>query len=192
MKRQLSAREIILLGILLVLLVVGGYWMLLYTPMKQELERLEAESVTYEEQIQVALAQAEDKRRMEQELAEIFAANPNPVGLAPYDNQKPVMFELNSILQSAEEYYLSFSTVDNGQEDGIVRRRIALSFTGSSYEKAREVLEELHSSAYRCMLDNLSVSLGEDGGRTTVDVTLVFFEYEQEDSAQNTAQSSIE
>ena len=40
MKRQLSARELILLGLLLVLVVVGGYVMLFYLPMNAELERL--------------------------------------------------------------------------------------------------------------------------------------------------------
>ena len=37
MKRQLSARELILLGLLLVLVVVGGYVMLFYLPMNAEL-----------------------------------------------------------------------------------------------------------------------------------------------------------
>lgn len=36
MKRQLSARELILLGMLLVLVVVGGYVMLFYLPMNAE------------------------------------------------------------------------------------------------------------------------------------------------------------
>lgn len=178
MKRQLSAREVILLGLFLALALVGGYVLLFYNPMTEELERLESEKISCEEQFRLATARLEEKKRMEQELAEIFAANPNPSSLAPYDNQKLVMEELNFILQSVWPYSLSFSTVDQGKGDGIVRRRIALNFTSGSYEKAKEVLGKLHDSDYRCMLDDLNVSLGEGGALASVSATLVFFEYQ--------------
>ena len=176
MKRQLSSREIFLLGILLLIGVVGGYLTLFYMPMTQELESLQNEKITCEEQLNLVIAQAEEKQRMEKELDEIFAANPNPVGLAPYDNQKMVMFELNSILQSTEEYYLSFGTVAEGDGTGIVSRQISLNFTTASYEEAKDVLTSLHDSAYRCMLDDLNISLDEE--KTAVSTTLVFFEYQ--------------
>ena len=172
MKRQLSARELILLGLLLVLVVVGGYVMLFYLPMNAELERLGQEKESCEEQLQV-----EDKRRMERELDEIFAADPNPVSIAPYDNLQPVMFELNAILQSTPEYSLSFGTVDT--EEAIIRRQILLSYTSGSYEGAKAVLQQLHDSAYRCMLDDVSISMGEgDDGNVSVNASLVFFEYQ--------------
>lgn len=177
MKRRLSAREIILIGILLVLVLVGSYLLLFYRPMAAERDRLESEKAACEEQLQPALARIEEKRRMEQELEVIFASSKAPVSLAPYDNQKPVMVELNSILQSTREYSLSFSTVEAGEEDKLVRRRISLSFTSGSYEAAREVLNRLNNSIYRCMLDDISVSLGEQGGATSVSTTLVYFEY---------------
>ncbi len=177
MKRQLSARELILLGMLLVLVLVGGYVLLFYMPMNAELERLDQEKKSCEEQLQIAQLQAEDKRRMERELEEIFAANPNPVSIAPYDNLKPVMFELNAILQSTPEYSLSFGTVDT--EETIIRRQIMLSYTSGSYEAAKVVLRQLHDSAYRCMLDDVSISIGEgDDGNVSVSASLVFFEYQ--------------
>lgn len=114
---------------------------------------------------------------MERELDEIFAADPNPVSIAPYDNLQPVMFELNAILQSTPEYSLSFGTVDT--EEAIIRRQILLSYTSGSYEGAKAVLQQLHDSAYRCMLDDVSISMGEgDGGNVSVNASLVFFEYQ--------------
>ncbi len=178
MKRQLTARELILLGMLLVLVLVGGYVMLYYMPMTAELDRLEQEKLSCEDQLAVAQIQVEDKRRMERELEEIFAANPNPLSIAPYDNLQPVMFELNGILQSTPEYSLSFGTVNT--EETIVRRQILLSYTSGSYEAAKRVLQQLHDSAYRCMLDNVSISIGErDEGNVSVSASLVFFEYQQ-------------
>ncbi len=176
MKRQLSAREIILLGLLLVLALVGGYLLLYYMPMTNEQERMENQAVLCEEQLQAAQIRLEDKRRMERELEEIFAADPDPLGIAPYDNLQPVMFELNAILQSTQEYSLSFGTVDT--EQSIVRRRISLSFTSGSYEQAKAVLQQLHDSAYRCMLDDLRLSLDNgQRGDVTVNGSIVFFEY---------------
>lgn len=178
MKRQLTARELILLGMLLVLVLVGGYVMLFYMPMTAELERLEQEKLSCEDELAVAQIQVEDKRRMERELEEIFAANPNPLSIAPYDNLQPVMFELNGILQSTPEYSLSFGTVNT--EETIVRRQILLSYTSGSYEAAKRVLQQLHDSAYRCMLDDVSISIGErDEGNVSVSASLVFFEYQE-------------
>lgn len=177
MKRQLTSRELILLGMLLVLALVGGYVMLFYMPMNSELERLKQEQASCEEQLQVAQVQVEDKRRMERELEEIFAANPNPLGIAPYDNLQPVMFELNGILQSTSEYSLSFGTVD--KEQPIVRRSIQLTYTSGSYEAAKQVLQRLHDSAYRCMLDDMNIGIGERAeSGVSVSASLVFFEYQ--------------
>lgn len=76
MKRQLSAREIILLGLLLVLALVGGYLLLYYMPMTNEQERMENQAVLCEEQLQAAQIRLEDKRRMERELEEILPPTP--------------------------------------------------------------------------------------------------------------------
>ncbi len=64
-----------------------------------------------------------------------------------------------------------------------------MSFTCGSYDSAKGVLEKLHDSSYRCMLDNLNVSLGsysrnnfwdEDYYDNSVVVSgnIVFFEYQ--------------
>lgn len=179
MKKQLSSREILLIGILLVLVVVGGYLLLFYMPMTQELERLQAEKVSSEEQLTAAAARVEEKKRMEKELKAIFDANPNPLGLAPYDNQKPVMFELNSILRTTAQYSLSFGSVDAGGGNGLVRRQISLSYSCTTYEDAKKVLQRLHDSSYRCLLGDLSVSLDGTGGQTGISATLTFFEYQE-------------
>ena len=177
MKRSLTAREWILLGLLGVVALVSGYVMLFYMPMTARRDAAREETELCRLQAEAAQVRAEDKRRMERELEEIFAANPNPVSIAPYDNLKPVMFELNAILQSTPEYSLSFGTVDT--EETIIRRQIMLSYTSGSYEAAKVVLRQLHDSAYRCMLDDVSISIGEgDDGNVSVSASLVFFEYQ--------------
>lgn len=209
MKRKLSSREIVLLVILLVLVLVSGYYLWFYVPMQERQTDLEGQIQDTRSQIEVDRVRVERMQEMERELEEIFANDPDPVSMAPYDNVQNVMFELNSILSETEDYSLNFSTVDAAGEDGIVRRAISLQFQCGGYDSARAILQELHDSPYRCMFDDLSITVSErtrsDGtfhiglwwldagtesetGReepvqdTTVSVsaTIVFFEYQKE------------
>ncbi len=181
MRRQLTAREWMLLGVLLVILVVSGYIMLFYMPMTTERDRCLSEAESCRTEIEAARLRVEDKRRMERELEELFAQEVPPLSIADYDNLQPVMFELNTILAPTRDYSLSFSTVDATQT--IVRRSINLSFTAGSYEAAKTVLQQLHDSAYRCMLDSVSLSLGQGDGAVSVSGNIVFFEYQEEPPA---------
>lgn len=180
MRRRLSAREIVLLMILLVLSISSGYILLFYTPMTEKIHQAEIQLAGTEEQISRAMVNLEQKKRMEAELKELFLKDPAPVGIAPYDNLTHVMLELNSILEETEEYSLSFGTVD--AKGTIVRRPISLRFTSPDYAGARKVLETLKDSDYRCMIDDLdiSVSSGRDF-EISVRTTLVFFEYRTSD-----------
>jgi len=166
-----------LLGLLGVILAVSGYLMLFYMPMTSERDRCLSGAESCRTEIEAAQLRLEEKRRMERELEELFSGGVPPLSIADYDNLQPVMFELNTILAPTMDYSLSFSTVDASQT--IVRRSIALSFTADSYAAARTVLQQLHDSAYRCMLDSVSLSMDEgDSGTVSVTGTIVFFEYQ--------------
>lgn len=176
MKRRLTVRELVLLGILAAVLLVSGYMMLFYLPMTTELKRLEGETELCRTEMTGFQQRSEEKQRMERELEELFAQPEPPLGMPAYDNIQQVMFELNAILASTEEYSLSFGTVDAGES--IVCRRISLNFTSGSYEQAKAVLQQLHDSVYRCMLDDLRLSMSSGQGRgVTVSGSIVFFEY---------------
>ena len=177
MRRKLTVREWVLLGVLALLVVVSGYVMLFYMPVTAQRDSALGEAEVCQLELEAVQLRLEEKRRMERELEEIFSQPEEPLGLAPYDNLQPVMMELHTILNGAEDYSLSFGTVDT--EEPIVRRSISLSYTAGSYAAAREILQRLHDSAYRCMLDSVSVSVGQEGdGLISVDSTIVFFEYQ--------------
>ena len=182
MRRQLTTREWMLLALLGVLLLVSGYMLLFYMPQTAERDRCLGEAASCRTEIEAAQLRLEEKRRMERELEALFSAGEPPRSIADYDNLQPVMFELNSILASTQDYSLSFSTVDASQ--AIVRRSISMSFTTGTYESAKAVLQQLHDSAFRCMLDSVNVSVGQ-GERDAVSVSgnIVFFEYQAEPKA---------
>lgn len=180
MKRKLTAREWILLGVLAVISVVSGYVMLFYLPVTAARDSALAEAENCKLELEAVQLRLTEKQRMERELEEIFTREKAPVSLAAYDNLKPVMVELNTVLNGTEDYSLSFGTVDTSQN--IVRREISISFTCGSYHAAKEVLQRLHDSMYRCMLNDITVSLEQtDGGLATVNGSIVFFEYQTAD-----------
>ncbi len=183
MRRKLTAREGMLLVLLAVMVVVSGYVMLFYMPMTSKRDRCLSEEESCRVEIEALQVRLEEKRRMERELEELFSGEVPPLSIADYDNLKPIMFELNTILAATRDYTLSFSTVDASQT--IVRRSIALTFSADSYADARNVLQQLHDSAFRCMLDSLSLDLvyeWEDG-EVSVDATIVYFEYQEQPQA---------
>lgn len=175
MKRALTAREWVLLGLLGIIALVSGYLLLYYNPMTLRRDAAIADAALYDDQTEAANLRVAQKRRMERELEEIFAEDDSPKSLAPYDNVQPVMVELNSILAAAEDYSLSFGTVND--QERIVRRSISLSFTSGDYRAAKAILQKLHDSDFRCMLENVTVSLGGEGSSVSVNSTIVFFEY---------------
>lgn len=175
MKRKLTAREWTMLGILAVLVLVVGYIVLFYMPTTAARDAALADTETCKQQTETAQARLSEKRRMERELDEIFAQDPNPRALADYDNLQPIMMDLNTILAPTQNYSLSFATVDADQS--IIRREISISYTCDSYDTAKTILRMLHNGAYRCMLNNLTISRGQgDGGSTSVSGSIVFFE----------------
>lgn len=177
MKRKMTAREWMLLGVLAVLVLASGYVMLFYLPVTSARDSALSEAETCRLELEAAQLRLEEKRRMERELEEIFAQPGEPLSLAPYDNLQPVMVELHSILGGTEDYSLSFGTVDT--EETIVRRGISLTYSTGSYAAAKDILQRLHDSAYRCMLDSVSVSAGQDeSSSVSVNSTIVFFEYQ--------------
>lgn len=181
MRRRLTAREWVLLALLGIILVICGYVLLFYMPQTAERDRYLEEAESIRVQTRAAQLRLEDKRRMEQELEELLCADASPI--ADYDNLKPIMVELDSVLALTKEYTLTFSTADASQS--IVRRSISMTFTADSYEYAKEVLQRLHGSDYRCMLESVSLNLGQGAeGAVTVSGTIVFFEYRPSPSEQ--------
>lgn len=175
MKRKLTPREWMLLIVLAILVVGAAYVLLFRTPVIAARDDAIAEADSCREQTQALQDRMLEKQRMERELDKIFAENDNPLALPDYDNLQPVMRELNTVLTAAKNYSLSFANVDDSKN--IVRREISVSFACDSYNAAKNVLQRLDDSPYRCMLNNVSVSMGQrDNEQVSVNASIVYFE----------------
>ena len=185
MRRQLTSREWVLLALLGVILLVSGYMLLFYMPQTIERDRCLSEAELCRTQTEAAQLRLEEKRQMERELEELFSGDTPPLSIADYDNLQAVMFELNSILSGTDDYNLSFNSVDATQS--IVRRSISIAFNTGSYASAKAVLQQLHDSAFRCMLDSVTLTAGQGGtNAVAVNGNIVFFEYQAQPAAKET------
>ena len=181
MNRKFTAREAWLLLLLSVMLLALFYYLALYRPVNLEVERCAALQVPVEEDLELQRMKATRKKKMVDELEN--APEKQQGELLPYNNIKNEITDLYEALSPAATYNLSFSeAVASGN---IVRRDISISFQADTYQKVRSILEQMHSSPYRCILKDLSISVnksrGEAGGMSAaelinVNVNITFYE----------------
>ena len=176
MNRKFTAREAWLLLLLSVMLLALFYYLALYRPVNLEVERCAALQVPVEEDLELQMMKATRKKKMVDELEN--APEKQQGELLPYNNIKNEITDLYEALSPAATYNLSFS-------EDIVRRDISISFQADTYQKVRSILEQMHSSPYRCILKDLSISVnksrGEAGGMSAaelinVNVNITFYE----------------
>jgi Tfp pilus assembly protein PilO len=174
MKKQLTIREKILMCILAVLLVVCAYYYAFYMPVLQKIIDNKAEIAFLDEQNMVLDAQVEKMNQMKGELEDITSNGTTGVKELPaYDNSQNVMHSLASILESANHYNVSFSSVEI--EESTVRRHINLSYDCNDYATAKAILEQIYESEYRCLIKDVHLSGGEESYHVTAQIT--YFEY---------------
>lgn len=175
----MTVREKVLMGIFGVLVLFCVYYFLFLIPVTNKIDACVNESLSIEDQLIVYDAMAEKKRMMEAELEAIFSGEKGNVKELPaYDNSQNVMHQLSFILADAEQYNISFSSVE--EEDSTVRRSVDISFTCDSYEKVKHILTYIHDGEYRCVLKDLILGVNEYGQDDTaynVVADFVFFEY---------------
>ena len=178
MRIKLSTREIVLLIFLGVAVIIAGYVLFFYRPVTDDRDRCLSEAEDMKIRIEAAQLKLQEQTRMEKEL-EVIRADENALSIPNYDNQKPVMNELNSILMVTDNYSLKFGKLDASSI--IVRRSINISYTANDYENAISVLHALNDNNFRCMLGDIGLAF-DKAGRVSVSGSIIFFEYRSSSS----------
>lgn len=179
--RKLSTRERVLLLLLAVIAIVSGYILLFYLPTTQRIESLNAQITQSQELVAQLDAKLASQQQMENKLEQLSAQDAQVPYMPAYDNIQAVMTELHTILAGCQEYSLSFQSEQG--EDHVFYRRVSIPFTCSSYEQAQEILQKLHDSTLRGLLEDVQISLQEDG-TVKASATIIFFEYQTAEPAE--------
>lgn len=179
--RKLSTRERVLLLLLAVIAIVSGYILLFYLPTTQRIESLNAQITQSQELVAQLDAKLAGQQQMENKLEQFSAQDAQVPYMPTYDNIQAVMTELHTILAGCQEYSLSFQSEQG--EDHVFYRRVSIPFTCSSYEQAQEILQKLHDSTLRGLLEDVQISQQEDG-TVKASATIIFFEYQTAEPAE--------
>lgn len=178
MNRVFTRREKCLLLLLTVLLLGLGYVKLFLEPLQRNLAVMEDRQAAAADQLLLEQTKLAQLQTMETGLEEMRNAGAAAAEIPAYDNVENVMVQLHAILAAAQEYSLTFSDVQIG-EAGLVSRPIQLTFTAGSYAAARQIIDNLSNSRYRCTVESLSAAAEQDLRRdnpVTVNLTMTFFE----------------
>ena len=177
-KSKLSGKDGILLLFLGLLLVGVIYYLAFYSPLQKELTDIANQSAELDTQIEVASAKLASMNSMQEEVDAVLSLPEDQITeIAPYDNAKVIMNELNRILARSLEYNLTFSD-PKIEEDGMVRRNVSMSFSCGSYAAMKDIVTDLVGGRWRCLITNLSVNGSGNvlEGSVTCSATIIFFE----------------
>ncbi len=157
LSRPFTKFEKVFLLILVVILLVLVYYRFIHLPVKQRVT--EADTTLIEEQIAVEKSKAELIQSMKEEVSE---NQETIIGVvATYDNFKSEAALLNTIfVPLAETYNYGFETPV--AEDSIVRRKINITFTASDYRICRKIIQLVHDSRFRCMINSVNITAVSD------------------------------
>ena len=175
MNRELTLREKVLLLILIVLVMVLGYFKLLYEPVSDRIARCREDTAQEQlalEQNAVRLAQME---KMEQALADIRAAGGSKA-IPHFNNSEALLRELRGLLAGTGEYSLDFGD-GTTQQGYIVLRPVSMTYRTSTYEQSRAIIDRLSASDNINRISDLSIRDERSGGQGYQTVlTVTYFE----------------
>lgn len=179
---KMTSRDRFLLIFLAVLLIGVCYYMFFFKPLQAELDSVANQCTETDQAIQVSMAKAKTMKTMQDELDEIFSRPADQITeIAPYDNAKVVMSQLNGILSATSNYDLKFHD-PKIEDDGTVRRTVSMTFDCENYQNARLMIEALSASHWRCLINGISIKAQEEQ----------YIPAAEEEVAEGTAEAPVE
>lgn len=179
MNKTISIRELALLGVLIIL---AAYYFVVQGPVAKDTDELTQNRITLQSQIDEGNIKLAAMQKMEAELENIYAeAGGSPQALADYSNNKVLLNELNTILNMADKFDVSFGDVSFS--DNIMRREIAISFETQSKDAAEFIAEAIESSPNAYLITGFSSS-GNTSGVWTSTMSLVNYEFVTDEQAE--------
>lgn len=176
MTRRFTLRERILMIVLIVILLVGLYFFLVYYPVKNSLSEIQTEQEEIEMRLQIAETRKGIYDDMQKELNDIFSLPQDEITYMPkYDNERELMTKFDVIFEGVEPRLNINKTTNNG----IVSRAISFSFEAPDFESAKRILGELTSTGFRCLMSSIVLSPinGDlENNSLSVSGTITFYE----------------
>jgi hypothetical protein len=171
MSREFTTTEKVLLVVLSLALLGLLYYRFVFVTTSDMMAELEGEKADVQAELDVAKTKLQKLQKIKKELGGIDIKDYPK--MESYNNSKKETAFLNKVLSKASDYSISFSDITrNGDQ---IRRSFALQFVTKNYKAAVSTVDDLTNGKYRCLVDDINYSLG-DNGDSNVDLTATFFE----------------
>lgn len=169
LKYEFSKRDKVLLTILSVLLLVLFYYNFAYVNFKEQMREYDAAVIEDELQIEEAKAMAKSKM-----MAELDKLGDEPVSRIPVYNAQAEEISCISEVLDPKVSDLSINWQEPFVEEKTVKRSVNLSFRCNSYNTLINVVRDMQNIRCRCLVRDISVSVGEE--YLSVSMKVTFYE----------------
>ena len=177
LSRDFTLKEKILIFVLLLILVALTYYRFVHVPCNEAIETARSEKEMYDTELLAVQKKEAQIRAMKEELDSLGELQATS-RMESYNNSKAELSLLNSVLESAYNYSISFASVTRSGDQ--IRRNFNLQFTTGSFDAAKQIISSLADSEYRCLVDDIRCALDTSNnssrGIITVNATATFFE----------------
>ena len=180
-----STREKVLIGFLGIALLVVLWYRFVYIAVQDQITAADSQIAAAQDTLTLYQARSANLRQMQTLVEEYEEKGVKPTFMPEYDNTKSLMAFLNGVMSTMKSYDMKFEEPTFSEEDKTVHRSGTISFDASTYEQAREAVQNIARGPYPCQVDALSVveqknasSNAGEGASTTFSTTLelTFFE----------------
>lgn len=192
MTRRFSFREKIFLIILVIVLLVGLYFLLVHYPIvnrQREIDE-ELEETLFQQIVADTLKSEYDMMQDEKDYIEELEANgEDPTYMPKYNNFADLSLMIEKIFADAQtkfedeseiDHYLDPSPVSIDDETGRATRTLRITFDSKSYDEAKYIIDRLAHTEWRSLMTDVTVNAkGGDNvqnGTVSVSITVVFYE----------------
>ena len=155
LSRDFTTKEKVLIVVLLVILIGLAYYRFVHIPCKEAIQNAHSEREMYETELLAVQKKEAQLRKMKEELDSLGELQ-STSRMESYNNSKAELSLLNSILESARDYSITFVNVTRDGDQ--IRRNFNLSFTTNNYASAKKIISSLADSEYRCLIGDIKYS----------------------------------
>ena len=153
LSRDFTRGEKILLLLLALVLLALVYYFVVDKPVRADIAEAQSEKQALETELTALQARIARMEKMEQELQSI-RENPQVSRMGSYNNSKEELAFLNDILESTEDYTVTFSSVTRDGDQ--IRRNFSLKFTVANYQVMERILKRIYASELRCLINDVN------------------------------------
>ena len=152
LSRDFTLREKILLIVFCLILLALAYYRFVYVPCSDAIANARADRDMYQTELLSAMTKEAQLRRMKTELDSLGELQETS-RMDSYNNSKAELSLLNSVLEAADKYSVSFASVTRDGDQ--IRRNFSLQFTTGSFDAAKQIIACLSESEYRCLIGDM-------------------------------------